>query len=204
MGYYIRLLATDPATLDEKELRECLPGTPQTELVVESKDENGRSQVMLRHLAGREIAVIERNPELKGELVDEEVEEFIEEAKHGKPDSAARWLEQYLQESKQFTHFSCCMELTSTTAGVLCTPCRIISGTGEVESCKLMVEDFSNESGYSILWQFAEHVEGDWNMARLDLSGRWISFEMELGNREQRAAFLQSILPKDVKSPSIV
>lgn len=199
MGYYIRVLATNPTPLDERDLRECLPSAPQTELVVESKDETGWSQVMLRHVAGPEIAVIERNPVLHGELGEAEIKEFIEEVRHGKPDSAARWLEQYLPRVKTIYAFQL-LHGTDINDGwsAVHTLQRHIWNTRD-GILQADGEGFSNEDGYTILWQFADDATGDWNLAVLDDSGRWVSFEMDLGNREQRAAFVQGVLPKGVK-----
>jgi hypothetical protein len=60
-------------------------------------------------------------------------------------------------------------------------------------------EGFSNEDGYLILWQFADTVDGDWNMAVLDKDGSWIRFQMNLGDPEQRAAFLKGRVPEGAK-----
>jgi hypothetical protein len=100
MGYYIRVLATDDTSLSEQELRECLPDTPDSELIVEGKDERGWLQLVLRHADGPEIAAIERNLVIPGELGESEITEFVEEVKVGRPQSAGRWLE-------RFMHFSC-------------------------------------------------------------------------------------------------
>jgi len=199
MGYYIRVLATDQAPLDEGELRQHLPDTPQAELIVVRKNETGWSQLVLRHIGGPEIALIEKDPVLPGELGEAEIQEFIEEARRGKPDSAARWLEQYLARVKAIYAFQLLSgtDVNDGWSAVHALQSHIWRNRGGILQAD--GEGFSNEDGYSILWQFADHVEGDWNMALLDHNGRWISFEMELGNREQRDAFLQGVLPNGVK-----
>ena len=50
-----------------------------------------------------------------------------------------------------------------------------------------------------ILWQFHDGAKGPWNMAILAEDGRWICFEMDLGNRAQRASFLDGRLPDGVR-----
>ena len=62
-------------------------------------------------------------------------------------------------------------------------------------------EGFTNEDGYHILWQFGEEVEGPLKMAVLGEDGRWTEFEMDLGDRRQRAAFLAGQVPDGVRLP---
>jgi hypothetical protein len=55
-------------------------------------------------------------------------------------------------------------------------------------------EGFTNEDGYNILWQFSDGVKGKWNMAILE-DEKWIPFEMDLGNAEQRREFFDGRVP---------
>ena len=57
-------------------------------------------QLILAHKTGQEIALIERNPVIPGELGEEELNEFIENVKGEKPKSAAEWLLRYLPQVK--------------------------------------------------------------------------------------------------------
>jgi hypothetical protein len=59
-------------------------------------------------------------------------------------------------------------------------------------------EGFSNEDGYTILWQFGEDASGSWNVGVLQDAGRWVNFEMDLGNRAHREAFLDGRTPDGV------
>jgi len=45
--------------------------------------------------SGQEIAIIEKNPVVEGQLGADELQEFMEEVADCKPESAARWLVQY-------------------------------------------------------------------------------------------------------------
>jgi hypothetical protein len=199
MGYYIRVLATDDTPLSEQELRECLPVTPDSELIVEGKDESGWLQLVLRHADGPEIAAIERNLVIPGELGESEITEFVEEVKVGRPQSAGRWLERYLPRVKAIYAF----QLLSGTdvqdgwAAVRGIQTCIWRGRGGILQAD--GEGFSNEDGDLILWQFADTVDGDWNMAVLDKDGNWIRFQMNLGDPEQRAAFLKGRVPEGAK-----
>jgi hypothetical protein len=55
-------------------------------------------------------------------------------------------------------------------------------------------EGFTNEDGYQILWQFSDSVTGTWWMGVFQ-HGSWIHFEMDLGNRQHREAFLRGEMP---------
>jgi hypothetical protein len=58
-------------------------------------------------------------------------------------------------------------------------------------------EGFSNEEGFHVLWQFSDGVKGPWWMAVLR-DGEWITFQMQLGNRKHREAFLRGEIPAGV------
>jgi hypothetical protein len=198
MGYYIRVLATDANPIAEEELRACLPEAPSFELVAEQKNGHEWAQLVLRHSEGKEIAIVERNLVSPGELGEEELAELIEEIKDEKPFSAARWLEQYLPRVKVIYAFQILggayvndgWEAIHALQAFIWRKCGgILQADGE---------GFSNEDGYCILWQFSEEVTGSWNMAVLNEAEQWIRFEMNLGNRQQRVAFLEGRLPKGV------
>jgi hypothetical protein len=199
MGYYIRVLATDEMPIEEQELTNCLPRSPRCELDRDGEGDSGWSHLVLRHAGGTAIAVIERNPVSPGELGEDEVAEFIEEARIGKPRSAARWLEQFLPRVKVIY----ALQILSGTgvdngwAAVRALQGHIWNKRGGILQAD--GEGFSNEDGYTIVWQFADDVEGTWKMAILNEVGQWVSFEMDLGNAEQRAAFLEGILPQGVR-----
>jgi hypothetical protein len=197
MGYYIRVLATDTIPIMVTDLRGCLPS--DVELDIQDKDESGWSQLVLRHRGGLEIAAIERNPVTPGELGGEEIAEFVEEAKRGKPESAARWLESYLVRVKTIYAFQLLRgtDVNDGWAAVHAVQRFIWGKCGGILQADS--EGFSNEDGYNILWQFADTVKGDWNMAVLSAQGQWVQFEMNLGDTEQRSAFLEGLVPKGAK-----
>jgi hypothetical protein len=196
MGYYIRVLATDANPIAQDELRACLPEAPSCELVAEQKNGQEWAQLVLRHSEGKEIAIVERNLVSPGELGDEELQEFIEEIKGEKPASAARWLEEYLPHVKVIYAFQILggADVNDGWEAVHALQAFIWNKRGGILQSD--GEGFSNEDGYCILWQFSEDVSGTWNMALLGESGQWVRFEMDLGNRKQRVAFLQGRLPK--------
>jgi len=199
MGYYIRVLATDATPVTFEELLSCFLVKPAVELTIEAGNQAAWSQLVLRHASGREIAVIEKNDVIAGALGAEEVAEFIEEISDAQPRSAARWLTQYLARVKTIYAFQLVggTDVDDGWSAVHALQGRIWGRRGGILQAD--GEGFSNEDGYSILWQFADHVEGPWNMAVLDATGKWTAFEMNLGNREQRAAFLEGQVPDGVK-----
>lgn len=199
MGYYIRVLATDDRPIPEHEISESLPRLPSIELVVDANDDAGWAQLVLRHAGGSEIASIEKNLVLPGQLGEEEIAEFIGNVRGEKPDSAARWLENYLPGVRTIY----ALELLNGTdvengwAAVHAVQTCIWTKRGGILQAD--GEGFSNEDGYSILWQFPDHVKGDWSMAVLDSSGNWTRFSMNLGNHDHRSAFLAGRVPAGVK-----
>jgi len=199
MGYYIRVLATNETPIEVQELRDCLPDNPHCELEGEEASDSGWSQLVLRHSGGTAIAALEKDPVSPGALGEAEITEFVEEARVGKPRSAARWLQQYLPRVRVIYAFQILSgaDVKEGWAAVHALKGHIWKKRGGILQAD--GEGFSNEEGYHILWQFPDHVGGAWNMAVLDETGRWVRFEMELSHREQRAAFLEGALPKGVR-----
>ena len=89
MGYYILVLGTNPVNIPVEQLRErARPALVE----VDENTGDAWGQLVLKHEAGPEIAVIEKNLVMEGELGAEELQEFIEEAPLHSPESAAVWL----------------------------------------------------------------------------------------------------------------
>jgi len=196
MGHYIRVLATDAAPIAVDDLKSCLPSNRKFEIVVDTEGEAGWSQLALRHVSGPDIAVIEKDDVIAGKLGADEIAEFTEEIGEAQPVSASRWLAQYLPRVRVIYAFQI---LDGANVDDGWTPVHALRGHILKKRSWISQADgegFSNEDGYHILWQFSDHVDGDWSMAVLDERGRWIRFKMDLGNREQRAAFRQGHVPK--------
>lgn len=94
MGYYIRVLGKNPDDVSLNLLRER--ARPAVLNVSEGGDANWE-QLVMTHESGQEIAIVERNLVIKGQLGADELKEFIDEVAHLKPESAATWLRQFLQ-----------------------------------------------------------------------------------------------------------
>lgn len=195
MGYYIRVLGIRDVPLSIETLRACLPEKPAVEINEEGSNRSGWSQLILRHNDGTEIAIVERNPVVPGELGAEEIGEFIDEVQDARPASASRWLADYLPSVAVIYAFQLLggTDVRDGWNAVHALRSYIWKQVGGISQADL--EGFSNEQGQHILWQFSETVEGEWDMAVLDSDGKWVAFTMDLGNPEQRRAFLDGTVP---------
>jgi hypothetical protein len=200
VGYYTRVLSKRPDCPAHGELVKLLEddGRDAT-LSVEEGDAAEWTSLLLSHEDGTEIAAVERNVVAPGALGAEEIAEFIESVADCKPSSAAAWLASYLADVKiiyAFQHLSGTRKnegdevLRAVSHGIWARGDAILQAD---------YEGFTNEDGYHILWQFSDDVSGSWWMAVLQ-DGEWLRFEMELGDREQRAAFFEERIPPGVKT----
>jgi len=124
----------------------------------------------------------------------EEIQEFLEDIAECKPQTAVEWLKEYLPTVKSIFAFQLLDACSSDEGGAAFDLLRshLWSSLGGIFQAD--AEGFSNEDDYHILWQFRDNVSGPWNMAVLQ-NGKWIPFEMDLGNRQHRAAFLAGLVP---------
>jgi hypothetical protein len=194
MGYYIRVLGKKQNNIPLSDLRKVA----QPALLVAENDDDTWEHLTLKHRSGQEIAVVEKNPVVAGQLGAEELQEFIDEALHYKPASAVTWLQQYLPTVKTIYAFQL---LSGTDVDDGWAPLHrlydaIWKYAGGIQQAD--GEGFSNEEGFTILWQFSEDVTGEWNMGVLK-NGRWVNFEMDLGNQQHRNAFWNGEMPDGAK-----
>jgi hypothetical protein len=199
MGYYIRVLSTSGECVPLSSLRYALEEKKlSATLSVEGPASDLWAELTLKHGDGREIAVIERNLVEDQSLGYEELAEFADEIADCKPASAAKWLLDYFR-------------------GVRCIyTIQVLSRTDQEDSWEVLgaaknsiwsfapailqadFEGFSNEDGYHILWQFSDSVDGPWWMGVL-CDDQWKHFRMDLGNHEQREAFMEGRIPEGVE-----
>ena len=146
------------------------------------------------------IAVIVNNPVVSGELGEAELEEFIDDLEGRKPASAALWLKEYLPKVKAIYCFQVIHHGAEWGPGwdaIHAVQDEIWTTLGG--NIQADYEGFSNEDGHHILWQFSDRVTGAWKMAVLDKIGKWVAFEMNLGNQKHRKAFWEGKVPKGIK-----
>ncbi|HWX55694.1 MAG TPA: hypothetical protein VN176_13990 [Verrucomicrobiae bacterium] len=199
MGYRIRVLGTNEARCDLKSLREALrDSNSRAVLKLETGKEENWEQLILSHPQGPEITLIECNPVVEGELGKEELEEFVSEVDHYQPASAVQWLRQYLPKVKVIYALQL---LSGTDANGGWDAVHTIQGAIWTKSGGILQADgegFTNEDGHHILWQFSTDVKGQWSMAVLE-RGKWVAFKMDLGDPDQRTAFLKGRVPNGVR-----
>jgi hypothetical protein len=195
MGYYIRVLGQKLDNIPLDQLREA---AQPAVLRASEGDGDAWKELTLSHKSGQEIAIIEKNPVAEGQLGAEELQEFVDEVSHCEPEAAAAWLQHYLPSVKVIYAFQL---LDGTDVDDGWTPLHRLHGTVWKHVGGILQADgegFSNEDGYTILWQFSDRVTGEWNMGVLK-DGRWVHFEMDLGNEQHRKAFFSGQVPDGAK-----
>lgn len=198
MGYYIRVFGTSDPDIHVEHLVSALADDNLFAKILLSGEESpdNWTELDVANESGETIMVVERNPVAEGELGQEELGEFQDEISDCEPNSAVKWLGKYLQKVKviyAFQLLSAAME-DDNYAVVSCIKTAIWTKTGGILQADN--EGFSNEQGYHILWQFADDVEGEWNMAVRTTFGGWTNFTMDLGNPEHRKAFKARKVPR--------
>lgn len=199
MGYYIRVLSPRGDRVPLAHLHEQLKkSVPKAELTVEGGDEQNWTDLLVK-VGSRDVCELscdfDSGPDC---LLRREMEEFVEDIANERPQSAARWLAEYLRTVRSIYAFRVLFGDDGgdwETIGAVKDVVREWAG-GIIQADN---EGFSNESGYHILWQFPASVTGEWHMAVLNAEGRWLRFAINLGSRAHREAFLRGEVPKGVK-----
>ena len=198
MGYYIRILGITDPNIHIDELIKGLSNdglTAKFDLDPTESPDNW-TVIGVANLVGVELIQIERNPVIKGELGQEEIEEFRKDIKDCKPNSAVKWLDKYFDKVKviyAFQLLNAAMEDGNfeIVGSVKATIWNKLGGLLQADN-----EGFSNEDGYHILWQFADNVTGEWSMSVKNIIGKWTNFTMDLGDKKQREEFWSGKVPQ--------
>lgn len=195
MPYYIRLFSTKDDGRSLPAIEASLDEDCRIEML--DADETGWRQLLVTAFDGEEICLLERSD---AELTLAELAEFIEDLSDARPQSGARWVAGYLQRC---TAIYICQFLSgargdeySGIPGEVLWSLKQILGTGILHAG---AEGFSNENGHHVTWEFADDVDGPWQMAILEDDACWISFEMDLGNEQHRAAFQAGKVPAGLR-----
>jgi len=199
MGHYIRILSPSETVPSLAEIRTALSSeAPLGQLQVPAGPEEMWTQVSLVHATGEVVAEIERNSASDGDLVTEEIEEFLEEIEDCEPASAAAWLADYLPQVRTIYAFQLLNGTEAEQGWQILGAAKdaIFQQVGGIIQAD--DEGFTEETGHQILWQFSNSVKGPWWMAVLR-NGEWVRFQMDLGNRKHRAAFLKGEVPDGVR-----
>jgi len=198
MGYYTRVLTTQAECIPIPALAKALEAESCRAIMQTDDDPKNWEQAVLTLPGGPEIVAMERNMVTDGSLGNEELQEFREELDGTFPKSGASWLREFLPRVRciyAFQHLSGTEKKTGFSA---LSVVRNALWSAAPAILQADGEGFSNEDGYHILWQFSESVSGNWWMGVLE-NGKWVHFQMDLGNPQHRSAFLAGEVPAGVK-----
>jgi hypothetical protein len=200
MAYYIRVLSKRDDCPNMEGLQAALLAKRRKAVLgLQSGESSNWTSLVLAHPKGQEIAVVERDSVTRGSTAAEELREFIEEIQDCKPQSGAAWLVSFLRDVQTICAFQ---HLPGTERAGGAQSLRVVAEAIWARGDAVIQADgegFTNEDGYHILWQFSERVTGPWWMAVRQDNG-WVGFQMELGNREHRDAFMAGRVPDGVRT----
>jgi hypothetical protein len=203
MGYYIRVLGEKETVVPLTAIRQGLDAEDfkNVDILVEEAEDGEEGdwiQVTLKRKRGRELVTITRDVVEPGSLGEAEIQEFIESVEAERPASAARWLERFLPRVRAIYALQILFDGADMKnwRPVHIAQAVIFQTVGGILQADF--EGFSQREGFHILWQFSPRVKGPWQMAILSHEQKWLIFEMERGNPEHVAAFLQGKVPEGV------
>ena len=200
MGYYTRVLSKDAESAQFDELAEFVrTAHPDYRLTIEEGSDEEWDVLLLSGNDEVEVALLERNPVSNGSVGEDEIAEFIEETADCKPETGVAWLHEFLGEVKTiyaFQHLQGSETETGSNAMHALRTRLWERGNAIIQADN---EGFTNEDGYHIVWQFSDSVSGPWNMGVLQ-DETWLHFEMDLGDPDHRAAFLNGEMPSDLST----
>lgn len=196
MGYYIRLLTPNPASVSidqiERSLRAKVPSAEIQSVVPD------RSNWTNFEIAQDEQTFCAVTRSLAGDpdnLVREELAEFASELENAKPANAALWVRNWMANVQAIYAFQILNATNSDERWDAVDAVRrcLFDALGGIIQAD--GEGFSNEEGYHIVWQFSDKVTGSWHVAVLSDDGNWKNFKMDLGNAKHREAFWNGKVP---------
>jgi hypothetical protein len=200
MIHYTRVLSKNEEFPSFDELAQFVrTELPDFKLALESGTEEEWDSLLLSGNDDVEVAVVERYPVWDGSAGQDEIADFIEDARDAKPESAVTWLHEYLASVKTIYAFQHLQgdEFEEGSNALHALRSRMWERGDAILQAD--GEGFTNEGGYHIVWQFSDSVSGPWNMAVLQ-DGVWRHFTMDLGDPDHRAAFLEGTVPEDLTS----
>ncbi len=148
-------------------------------------------------------ATVERNPVAPNTLGAEEVAEFLDSLESGGPPSAVRWLSDYLESVRAIYAIRVYPDAVAENPdafdavfGVRTALRGAIGGIGQWDG-----QGFTNEDDRLIWCNPAANPTGKTAAAILDeMTGEFIPFELDLGDLDERSAFLRGEIPKSARS----
>jgi hypothetical protein len=199
MGDYLRLLTVNDRDIPLATLQRAVPY-----VAIWSVDHPG---TLGNYLAvGPELnnlqnvwATIERNPVAPNSLGAEEVAEFIDSLDAGGPPSSVRWLSDHLETIRAIYAIRIYPEAIikhpqaeDAVYAVRSALREYVGGIGQWDG-----HGFTNEDDRLIWCDPRMDLRGKTDAAILDEStGEWISFKLNLDDKEELGAFLRGEIPK--------
>lgn len=203
MAYYTRVLSKQEEFPSFEELADVIGVEhPDCKLTIEEGDEQEWETILLSGDDNVEIAVLERLPVFDGSIGQDQIADFIEDTQECKPESGVAWLHDYLDEVQTIYAFQHLQGADLEEGSAALHALRSFLWERGSAIIQADLEGFTNEEGHHIVWQFSDTVSGAWSMAVLQ-EGTWHHFEMDLGDPDHRAAFMQGEVPPDVSSVQI-
>ena len=201
MPYYVRVLGTQDPDIHLNELVDKLhaDGLKAKLAFAESDKPDKWTLLEVSNYNGDALVQIERNPVAKGELGQEELDEFKEEIEDCKPTSAVMWLTKFFDKVKVIYAFQMLNAAFDNGNFEIITSIKtkIWNKTGGILQADN--EGFSNDHGYHVLWQFSDNVTGEWSCAVKNWLGGWDNFVIDLGDTKQREDFQNGKVPKNAR-----
>ena len=151
MGYYTRVLSKRSECPSFETLKAQLKSKrPDVVLSLEDGEPAEWLNLLLSHADGLEIAAIERNVVVDGELGAEELSELVETVSTCKPESGAKWLLSFLEDVRviyAFQHLSGTEETEGYEALAVVSDAVGVGGEAILQADS---EGFYNEDGHPI------------------------------------------------------
>lgn len=201
MGYYIRVLGTQDPDIHLDELLDKLHADGLTAKLAFAEGDTPDKWKLLEvaNEKGDALVQIERNPVIKGELGQEELDEFKEEIEDCKPTSAVKWLTKFFDKVRVIYAFQMLNAAFEDGNFDIISSIKTKIWNKTTGILQADNEGFSNDDGYHILWQFSDDVTGEWSCAVKNWLGKWDNFVMDLGDIKQREEFQSGKVPKNAK-----
>lgn len=189
MSYDIRLFSQSIHAVSVLQLQSALD---DCRFEVLNGDDAVWTELLVTSLYGDEICIVER---ASGRLMTKEIDRLRRDLDDCYPRSAALWADSYISSSRVL--YGCCYlsfglsPVYAVAPGSVMWAIQSIAGSGIIHA---EGQGFSNEDGYQITWEFSDRASGPRQMAVL-AGGRWLAFEMDLSDDQQRAAFRAGARP---------
>jgi hypothetical protein len=190
MSYDIRLLTKSSTTVPLSALEAV---SDDCRFEVMECDQSGWTRLLVTNARGNEICILER---ASRRTMARELDGLLDDLAGRAPRSAAAWTSAYLRATRAV--YGCSLLSFGSAPEYAGVPAMLLWAVQEALGDGILHVDgqgYSNTDGYQITWEFSERVTGPRQMAVLGSDGRWHPFEMDLSDKDHRAAFQAGEMP---------